>query len=243
MSCNDVIGGQRSCKLCGVTISPNQKAIAALLIFVAAIMALLFVFAGTFHWWQGWTFLVFYLVPSIAITAYLMVNDPALLARRMRGGPTAENSATQKIIMSIVSVGFIGLLVVPALDHSFGWSHMPLAVTLAGDAMILIGWIAVFVVFRENSFTSSTIEISDDQRVISTGPYALVRHPMYAGAFIMLLGIPLALGSWWGLLVLAAMMPALIWRIFDEEKFLKDNLPGYLEYTALVRHRLIPRIW
>jgi protein-S-isoprenylcysteine O-methyltransferase Ste14 len=172
-----------------------------------------------------------------------MVNDPALLARRMRGGPTAENSATQKIIMSIVSVGFIGLLVVPALDHSFGWSHMPLAVTLAGDAMILIGWIAVFVVFRKNSFTSSTIEISDDQRVISTGPYALVRHPMYAGAFIMLLGIPLALGSWWGLLVLAAMMPALIWRIFDEEKFLKDNLPGYLEYTALVRHRLIPRIW
>jgi len=142
-----------------VTISLNQKAIAALLIFVAAIMALLFVFAGTFHWWQGWTFLVFYLVPSIAITAYLMVNDPALLARRMRGGPTAENSATQKIIMSIVSVGFIGLLVVPALDHSFGWSHMPLAVTLAGDAMILIGWIAVFVVFRENSFTSSTIEI------------------------------------------------------------------------------------
>src|SRR6185312_12291003 len=115
----------------------------------------------TFHWWQGWTFLVFYLVPSIAITAYLMVNDPALLARRMRGGPTAENSATQKIIMSIVSVGFIGLLVVPALDHSFGWSHMPLAVTLAGDAMILIGWIAVFVVFRKNSFTSSTIEISD----------------------------------------------------------------------------------
>jgi len=243
MSCNDVIGGQRSCKLCGVTISLNQKAIAALLIFVAAIMALLFVFAGTFHWWQGWTFLVFYLVPSIAITAYLMVNDPALLARRMRGGPTAENSATQKIIMSIVSVGFIGLLVVPALDHRFGWSQMSALAALGGDALIAIGWLAIFVVFRENSFSSATIEISDDQRVVSTGPYGKVRHPMYAGALVLLAGMPIALGSWWGLLVVLAMLPALIWRILDEEKYLSENLPGYTAYRQTVRYRIFPGLW
>jgi protein-S-isoprenylcysteine O-methyltransferase Ste14 len=224
-------------------MSLNQKAIAGLLLLIAAMMALLFVPAGTLHYWQAWTFLGIYFVASLAVTAYLMVYDPKLLARRMRGGPTAERAMAQKIIMSIASAGFVGLLVVPALDHRFGWSHMPYAFALAGEVLVAIGFIAVFFVFRENSFTSSTIEIADDQRVISTGPYARVRHPMYAGALIMLLGIPIALGSWWGPLVLAAMMPALIWRVYDEEKFLSENLPGYAEYMERVRYRLVPGMW
>jgi protein-S-isoprenylcysteine O-methyltransferase Ste14 len=114
---------------------------------------------------------------------------------------------------------------------------------LAGDGLIAIGWIAIFFVFRENSFTFSTIEVADDQRVISSGPYALLRHPMYAGALVMLLGMPIALGSWWGVLALVAMLPALIWRLLDEEKFLVENLPGYAEYKERVRYRLIPGIW
>jgi len=171
------------------------------------------------------------------------VKDPKLLARRMRGGPVAEKATAQKIIMSITSVGFIGLLAVPALDHRFSWSKMPPAIALAGDALMVIGWIIVFFVFRENSFSSATIEIADDQRVISTGPYAQVRHPMYAGGIIMLLGMPIALGSWWGVLVLAAMLPALFWRIFDEEGFLGENLRGYAEYREKVRYRLIPGVW
>jgi protein-S-isoprenylcysteine O-methyltransferase Ste14 len=152
-----------------------------------------------------------------------MKKDRKLLERRMSGGPTAEKEPTQKIIMYIVSLGFIGLLFLPALDHRFAWSHMPPYVALAGDVLIVLGWLAIFFVFKENTFTFATIELAPDQKVISTGPYALVRHPMYAGALVMLLGIPIALGSWWGLLVIVAMMPALIWRLFDEEKFLVRN--------------------
>jgi protein-S-isoprenylcysteine O-methyltransferase Ste14 len=224
-------------------LSQNQSAFVAILVLFAVMMALLFIPAGTCRYWQAWTFLVVYFVASLAITIYLMVNDPRLLARRMRGGPTAEKVTAQRIIMWITSAGFIGLLVVPALDHRFGWSRMPPAVALAGDLLVAIGFVAVFFVFRENSFTSSTIEIADDQRVVSTGPYARVRHPMYAGAIVLLIGMAIALGSWWGLLMLGAIMPALIWRIFDEERFLGANLPGYAEYMAKVRFRLVPGVW
>ena len=225
------------------TMSENQKAFAGLFLLIAAVMAALFIPAGTIHYWQAWIFLAFFFVPALAITGYLMAKDPKLLARRMRGGPTAEKQPAQKIIMSIVSVGFIALLVVPALDHRFAWSHMPAAVALAGNALMAIGWLAIFFVFRENSFSSATVEIADDQKVVSTGPYAWVRHPMYTGALIMLLGMPVALGSWWGVAVLLAMLPAFVWRVFDEERFLTENLNGYAEYKQKVRFRLIPGIW
>jgi len=221
----------------------NKKAFGGLLVVLLAMAALLFIPAGTLDYWQAWTFLAVYFASSLAITLYLMKKDPELLQRRMSGGPTAEKETTQKIIMSFASLGFIGLLLIPALDHRFGWSHMPPAVALAGDAMMVLGWLAIFFVFKENSFSSATIELAPDQSVISTGPYALVRHPMYAGGLVMLLGMPIALGSWWGLLVIVAMTPALIWRLVDEEKFLARNLPGYVEYQEKVRYRLIPRVW
>lgn len=219
------------------------KAFAGLLFLFVAMAALLFVPAGTIDYWQAWIFLAVYFGCSIALSLYLMIADPALMQRRMRGGPTAEKEPVQKIIMIITSLGFVGLLVVPALDHRFAWSQMSPIVALAGDVLVAIGWLAIFVVFRENSFTSATIELAPDQKVISTGPYALVRHPMYAGALVMLLGIPIALGSWWGILVFAAILPALIWRLFEEEKFLARNLAGYVEYQNKVRYRLIPAVW
>ena len=224
-------------------MSENQKAFAGLFLLIAAVMAALFIPTGTLHYWQAWIFLAFYFVPALAISFYLMVKDPKLLARRMRGGPVAEKQTAQKIIMSIVSVGFLALLVVPALDHRFGWSHMPASAVLAGNALMSIGWLAIFFVFRENSFSSATVEIAEDQKVVSTGPYAWVRHPMYAGAVLMLLGMPVALGSWWGVVVLLAMLPAFVWRIFDEEKLLTENLPGYAEYRQRVRFRLTPGVW
>ncbi|HEU5096230.1 MAG TPA: isoprenylcysteine carboxylmethyltransferase family protein, partial [Reyranella sp.] len=135
------------------------------------------------------------------------------------------------------------LLVIPAVDRRLGWSHMAPAVAMAGDVLVVLGWLAIYLVFRENSFTSATIEIADDQEVISTGPYAYVRHPMYAGSLVMLLGIPIALGSWWGLIALAVIAAALLWRILDEERFLARHLAGYDAYKEKVRYRLIPHLW
>jgi protein-S-isoprenylcysteine O-methyltransferase Ste14 len=221
----------------------NVKAFGGLLFLFLVMAALLFIPAGTFNYWQAWSFLTVYFAWSLAITLYLMKKDPDLLARRMSGGPQAEKETSQKIIMSFTSLGFIGLLVVPALDHRFGWSHMPAYAALAGDLLVAIGWLAIFFVFKENTFTSATIELAPDQKVISTGPYARVRHPMYAGALVMLFGIPIALGSWWGLLVMAAIILAVIWRLLDEEQFLTRNLPGYREYQHKVRYRLIPDVW
>jgi protein-S-isoprenylcysteine O-methyltransferase Ste14 len=214
------------------------------LAFLFAVMAvLLFVSAGTVHFWQAWLFLAVYFGASILISLYLIRRDPALLERRMRGGPFAEKEPTQRIIMSITSIGFIALIVIPALDHRFGWSHVSDYAVIAGNLLVLLGWLGIYFVFRENSFASSTIESAADQRVISSGPYARVRHPMYAAALLMLLGISPALGSWWGVLIVVALFPALIWRMIDEERFLAQNLPGYTDYRGKVRYRLVPLLW
>jgi len=138
---------------------------------------------------------------------------------------------------------FLALLAVPALDHRLGWSHVPLPVVVAGDVLVGVGFLAVFLVFRKNSYASAVIEVGAEQKVIDTGPYALVRHPMYAGALVLLAGIPLALGSLWGLLVLAPFTAVIAWRLLDEETFLAQQLPGYAGYCSKTRYRLIPFIW
>ena len=222
---------------------PIRKEFVALLVLLLAFAVLLFKSAGTLDYWQAWTFLAVYFAASFAITLYLLKTDPALLQRRMRGGPFAEKQAAQKIIMSLMSLGFFCLIVVSGLDRRFGWSQMPPWLVLTGDALVALGYLAIAFVFRENSFAAATIELAADQKVISTGPYAWVRHPMYAAGLVLLAGIPLALGSWWGLLVIVAIMPGLIWRLIDEERFLKLNLPGYAAYQGKVRYRLIPRVW
>jgi protein-S-isoprenylcysteine O-methyltransferase Ste14 len=223
--------------------SLNVKAFARLLFLLLVMAALLFIPAGTMDYWQAWAFLAAYFGSAFAITLYLMTKDPKLLERRISGGPAAEKEFVQKIITLFAAAAFIGAVVGPALDHRFAWSHMSPSVALVGDALVALGWIGSFLVFRENSFTFATVEVAPDPKVISTGPYALVRHPTYAGALIMLLGIPIALGSWWGVLAIGAIIPTLVWRVLDEEKFLAGNLPGYVEYQKAVRHRLIPLVW
>jgi len=197
----------------------------------------------TLDWWQAWLFLVVYFAGAIVMMFDLAKRDPALLERRMKAGPWAEERLAQKIIMTVASLSFVALVVIPAFDRRFGWSHLSLIVALIGNALVLLGDYGVWRVFRENSFTSARIELASDQRVISTGPYAYVRHPMYAMALVMMAGIPIALGSLWGLLAIAAMLPALVWRMVDEEKFLATGLPGYAEYKQKVRYRLIPHLW
>jgi protein-S-isoprenylcysteine O-methyltransferase Ste14 len=224
-------------------VNLNTKALGGLLFLLLAMAALLFLPAWTLDYWQAWVFLVVFGASALAITVYLMKNDPTLLERRVQAGPTAEKETSQKIIQSITALGFIAMLVVPALDHRFAWSTVPLCAAVTGDVLVALGFLITFFVYKENSFASATIELAPEQKVISTGPYALIRHPMYFGGLIMFLGIPLALGSWWGLFVIVLMMPALIWRLLDEEKFLAKNLPGSIEYRNRVRYRLIPFIW
>jgi protein-S-isoprenylcysteine O-methyltransferase Ste14 len=204
---------------------------------------LLFVPAGTVRYWQAWVYLSIFTGASVLTTVYLMRKDRALLERRMSGGPMAERRPAQKFIMLCTSIGFIALLVVPAFDHRFGWSSVPLGGVVAGHVLVAVGFYLIFLVYRENTFTSATIEVTENQKVISTGPYAIVRHPMYASGSLYLFGTPLALGSYWGFIPIVAMVPFLLWRLFDEERFLTRNLPGYTEYQRRVRHRLVPFLW
>jgi len=210
---------------------------------IAILGLLLFVSAGTIRYWQAWVYLTVFTGASLLVSLYLVKNDPALLKRRMRGGPAAEKETTQKVIMLFTSIGFIALFVVPALDLRFGRSAIPFSVVILGDILVAVGFYFIFLVYKENTYTSATIEVAENQKVISTGPYALVRHPMYASASLYIVGTPLALGSYWGFLAFAFMMPFLIWRLFDEEKFLAKNLPGYVEYQKKVHHRLVPYVW
>jgi protein-S-isoprenylcysteine O-methyltransferase Ste14 len=221
----------------------NIKAIGGLLFLFVVMVALIFFPAQTVNYWQGWAFLGVFFLSAFVITIYLMKKDPKLLERRVYAGPTAEKETLQKIIQFIAGTGFIVMLVVPALDHRFHWSFIPTYLSITGDVLVAIGFFIIFLVYKENTFASATIELAPEQKVISTGLYALVRHPMYMGALVMFIGMILALGSWWGIVVFAIMMPALIWRLLDEEKFLAKNLPGYLEYQKKVKYRLIPFVW
>jgi len=208
-----------------------------------ALALLLFLPAWTLDYWQAWVFIVVLLGSVNAIGVYLSMNDPALLERRKKIGPTAETTIAQKIIMSVAIFGLLALLVFSAVDHRFGWSRVPPYVSVAGDVLVALGLLIDFIVFKENSFGGSTIQTYEDQKVISTGPYALVRHPMYAGVMVMCIGIPLALGSRWGLAFLALTTLVLMWRILDEERLLEKELPGYRAYTRKVRYRLVPHLW
>ena len=221
----------------------NTRALRSSLFGTVTMAALLFISAGTFDYWQAWVFMAVFVGASAAITVYLARKDPKLLERRMRAGPTAEKEPAQKRIMFFTMIGFIALLVFPAFDRRFGWSPVPSYISIAGDIFVALGFLLIFFVVKVNTYGASTIQVAEGQKVISTGPYALVRHPMYAGALPLLMGVPLALGSWWGLYALILVMPALILRLLDEEKFLKKNLPGYAEYCGKVRFRLIPFVW
>jgi protein-S-isoprenylcysteine O-methyltransferase Ste14 len=219
------------------------KAALGLANLVILLALLLFAAAGSIRWVQGWVFLGLFFGSSLVITLYLARKDPALLQRRTQAGPLAEKRWSQKIIQGVASISFFSTIVVPALDRRFGWSHVPLLLVVVGDALVLAGFLVVFRVFRENTFTSSVIEVAPEQRVIDSGPYAVVRHPMYAGGILLVAGIPIALGSLVGLATLPPFVAIIVWRLLDEERFLLGQLPGYAAYRHKVRSRLIPRVW
>jgi protein-S-isoprenylcysteine O-methyltransferase Ste14 len=221
----------------------NLKAFAGSLALLAVTAGVIFISAWTFDYWQAWVFLVVFFGSAFAITIYLIKRDPKLLERRISAGPLNEKETSQKIIQSLAQASFLLVIVFPALDHRFGWSDLPSFVNIGGDILIVIGFYIVFLVFRENTHASALVEVEAGQKVVSTGPYAYVRHPMYIGALILLLGIPLALGSWWGILTIIPITAVIVWRLLDEERFLAKNLSGYMEYKKKVRHRLVPFLW
>jgi protein-S-isoprenylcysteine O-methyltransferase Ste14 len=203
----------------------------------------IYISAGTIRKWQGSVNLILLTGISSYITQDLQSRDPALLERRMKGGPTAEPRPRQRLIMLGASIGFFLLVIVPALDRRFHWSIVPTPVIVFGDLLFALGFVLIGRVYHENTYTSATVEVMQGQHVISSGPYGVVRHPMYASALLYLIGTPLALGSYWGLLALAAMVPFIVWRLIDEEQVLEVELPGYREYRSHVRYRLIPGVW
>lgn len=220
--------------------SPIVQALGALLSLFVVSSAMLFLPAWTINYWQAWTYLAVLMVSISAIVAYLVKNDPALLARRANN---TEKEVSQKFIHFFVDLVFVAVSVVSALDHRFRWSAVPTYLEIAGDVLVALGMLIIFFVFRENSFTASTVQVAADQKVISTGLYALVRHPMYVGGLVFIFGIPLALGSWWGLLTFVPLTLLIVWRILDEERFLVNNLSGYAEYQSRVKYHLIPFVW
>jgi protein-S-isoprenylcysteine O-methyltransferase Ste14 len=203
----------------------------------------LFLPAGSLNYWQAWTYWLVFSISVSAISAYFLKKDLNLIASRLKTGPTAEKEKSQKLANSLITVFFILLILIPPFDHRYQWSNVSLYLVFAADVSVALGLLIVFLVFKENSYTSATIEVNQGQKVISTGPYAIVRHPMYAGTLLMLLFTPLALGSFWGLLAFAPMFLVITWRAIEEEKFLAKNLTGYAEYCKKVRHRLIPFVW
>jgi protein-S-isoprenylcysteine O-methyltransferase Ste14 len=223
-------------------MSIGLRVVAQSVFGLVAFGALLFLPAGTFDYWQAWVFLAVFFIASLS-TVYFLKKDPAALERRMHAGPVAETRTVQKVVASGVYVLFAALLVFSALDHRFGWSPVPAAVSLAGAALVAIGLgIAIFTVI-ENRYAAATVTVEESQKVVSTGLYGLVRHPMYMGTTIMMAGIPLALDSWWGLAVLIPCLFGVAFRIRDEEKMLTNELSGYREYTQKVHHRLVPYVW
>ncbi|HEX5006266.1 MAG TPA: isoprenylcysteine carboxylmethyltransferase family protein [Hyphomonadaceae bacterium] len=211
--------------------------------FMVFLAVVLFASAWTLSWWQAWVFWAVFGAACFVITLALLRSDPALVERRLRAGPTAEREASQKLIQTGTVLVLAATFLTPALDHRFGWSSVPPAVSVAGNVMVIVGFWMIYRVFRANSFASSTVEVSSDQTVISTGPYGIVRHPMYSASLLLFAGIPLALGSWWGLIPASLIIPLLVARLLAEEEFLVRSLAGYSDYRKRVRWRLLPLIW
>jgi len=206
-------------------------------------MAMLFIPAGTLQFWPGWLYGFIFAASTTAVSVYFLKHDPKLVERRMKVGPAAEQRPAQKIIMAITLAGFILLIVLPGLDYRWHWSSMPPWLVLAANVVLALSFAIFFIVLKQNSYAASTIRVEADQPVVSTGLYAIVRHPLYSGALLLMLVTPPALGSYWTLLVAFALIPVLMWRLLDEERFLTQNLPGYADYCRATRFRLIPSIW
>jgi protein-S-isoprenylcysteine O-methyltransferase Ste14 len=204
---------------------------------------ILFLPADTLNYWQAWVFIATLMVATIFPAIYIARTNPAALQRRMHGGPRAEARTLQKIIITGALLGLFAMLAFSAFDHRVGWSSVPAWVCLLGDVLVAAGLGIAMLVVIQNGYAAATVTVETGQKVVSGGLYKFVRHPMYVGNVIMMVGVPLALGSYWGLLFVLPGVVVLIFRILDEEKMLTQDLAGYHEYAQRVRYRLMPYVW
>lgn len=196
--------------------------------------------AGTWNYWQGWMYLATLLLPMLGSTVYLFKNDPDLLERRMR---MREKEGAQRKIIGVLAIYFLLAFTLPGLDVRFGWSNVPPLVSILADGLVFTGYMITFWVLTVNSFLSRVVEVDVQQTVVTTGPYAIVRHPMYFGVALLYIASPLALGSYWAVLPALMIIPLLGARIRNEEEVLLRELVGYAEYRQTVKYRLLPRVW
>jgi protein-S-isoprenylcysteine O-methyltransferase Ste14 len=213
------------------------------LAFLVFMLAVLFGPAGTFGYWQAWLFLAVFTACSVGLGLYFVRHDPELIERRMRAGPAAEREPSQRIIIALLLTGLLAMLVVSAFDRRWHWSAVPAWLTVVANIGIIGSFAIFFYVMKQNSYAAATVRVEGEQKVISSGFYGVVRHPMYAGTLPLMLAIPLALGSYWALLLVVPLLPILLWRLLDEERVLRRDLPGYAEYCQRVRYRLVPGLW
>ena len=196
--------------------------------------------AGTLRWWQAWVYCIGLLVPMSVFVLLTLRTDPEFLQRRI---DMREKERTQRRVLSWGAPVFAALYILPGLDHRFGWSAVPLTTVIVAQVSALLGYLAVLRVFYVNRWAGRTIEVVAGQKLVTTGPYAIVRHPMYTASLVLYLATPLALGSYWGLIPALLSTVVLVLRIGNEEEVLLRELPGYAEYRASVRYRLVPLVW
>ena len=204
---------------------------------------LVFLPADTFDYWQGWAFIAVFAAATLIPSVYLAVKNPEALRRRMQVGPGAETRPLQKLIIAIAFLSVGAMIVMSALDFRFGWSTVPVAGSVVGLVLVAAGLTIAMLVTIQNGYAAANVKVESGQQLSSTGWYGFVRHPMYFGNVILMIGAPLALGSYWGLLIVVVGLAVLAVRINDEEALLKQELAGYPDYMERVHYRLVPYVW
>jgi len=219
------------------------KTAAAAMFTVVLVFLLIFMPAGTWDYWEGWLYMglfAFYFAAGTPISLWLM---PDLVKRRLLVGPGAEKEKSQRRIIAFVWPVFMLLFILPGLDQRYEWSSIPPVIVYVALGLVVIGMALTMLTSYHNHYMASTITVEEGQPVISTGPYAWVRHPLYAATGLWFGATPVALGSWWGLIAAAALVIGLVARLLDEERYLRAHLPGYGAYCEKVRWRLVPGVF
>jgi protein-S-isoprenylcysteine O-methyltransferase Ste14 len=211
-----------------------------LIIGIPALILILFLPAGTFAYREAWIYLAILLIPMLIVMVYFLKKAPEFLARRMK---FKEKEVEQKKIITLAYIPFLFQFILPGIDKRLGWSNIPINIIAIAELFVIIGYIFIVFVFKENQFASRIIEVTKGQKVIQSGPYRLVRHPMYLGAMIMYTASPVALGSYWAIIPAIFIIPVLVARIMNEERVLEKDLEGYSDYQLKTRYRLIPGVW